>query len=188
RGAAHPRALDVIEVLGQAWRDEAGDAGDGDPRSALAWRQQVTRAARYLADREPVRVADLRRRVEHYRIHLEQAGLTGEELDRRLTRGVVLRGAFWNLIGVVLSLPLGLWGVPPHVVPYPWTSAVVRRLRRTAEEEATDKIAAGLLLYPLCWLAEGWLVRAVAGRPGLLLFLALLVPSGLFALSWGERL
>jgi glycerol-3-phosphate O-acyltransferase / dihydroxyacetone phosphate acyltransferase len=180
--------LDLVAVLEQAWRDEARDAGDGDPRSALAWRQQVTRAARYLAEREPALVADLRRRVERYRIHLEEAGLTGEELDRRLTPGVVLRGALWNLIGLVLSLPLALWGVLSHAIPYTLTGAVVRRLRRTAEEEATDKIAAGLLLYPLCWLAEGWLVRAVGNRLGLLLFLALLVPSGLFALSWGERL
>ena len=64
----------------------------------------------------------------------------------------------------------------------------MRRLRRTAEEEATDKIAAGLILYPLAWIGEGWLIWKAAGQPGLLLFLALLAPSGWLALSWGDRL
>ena len=180
--------LDLVMVLEEAWHDERPETADSDPRSALAWRQQVTRAARYLADREPMRVAELRRRVEHYRIRLDEAGLSSDELDGPLTRPVVLRAALRNLAGLTVALPLALWGILCHIVPYALTGAVVRRLRRTAEEEATDKIAAGLILYPLSWIGEGWLIWEAAGQPGLLLFLALLVPSGFLALSWGERL
>ena len=64
----------------------------------------------------------------------------------------------------------------------------MKRLGQTAEEEATDKMAVGLVIYPLLWAIEGWLVWRLAGRGALLLFVLLIVPSGLMALLWRERL
>jgi hypothetical protein len=64
----------------------------------------------------------------------------------------------------------------------------VRRLGRTSEEEATDKMAVGFVIHPLLWCIEGWLVWRLAGRGALLLFILLIVPSGLLALAWRERL
>jgi len=65
---------------------------------------------------------------------------------------------------------------------------VARLLDRTAEEEATDKIAAGLILYPLAWAAEAWCVLRFGGGWALVVFLAALLPTGFFALAWRERL
>ena len=49
-------------------------------------------------------------------------------------------------------------------------------------------MAVGLVIYPVLWVLEGWLVRSLAGRGALLLFVVLIVPSGLSALMWRERL
>jgi hypothetical protein len=68
------------------------------------------------------------------------------------------------------------------------TGQIVKRLGRTREEEATDKMAVGFVIYPLLWCIEAWLVRRLAGRVGLLLFVSLIAPSGLLALAWHERL
>jgi len=75
-----------------------------------------------------------------------------------------------------------------HAAPYWLTRAAVAAMRRTEEEEATDKMAAGLVLYPLCWAVEAWLVKRWAGVTALVLFLALLIPSALVALAWRDRL
>jgi hypothetical protein len=45
-----------------------------------------------------------------------------------------------------------------------------------------------VVLYPLAWIAEAWLLWRVGGAGWLALFLALLGPGGFFALSWSERL
>ena len=74
------------------------------------------------------------------------------------------------------------------MLPYALTRVAVAAMRRTEEEEATDKMAAGLVLYPLCWALEAWLVKRVAGLWVLVAFLLLLVPSALIALAWRERL
>ena len=87
-----------------------------------------------------------------------------------------------------LGLPLACWGIVSHAAPYWLTGQIVKRLGRTAEEEATDKMAVGLVIYPLLWAIEGWLSWRLAGRGALLVFALLIVPSGLLALVWRERL
>jgi hypothetical protein len=54
--------------------------------------------------------------------------------------------------------------------------------------EATYKLTAGVLLYPLAWMAEGWAAWRLGGGAALALFIAALAPSGFFALGWSERL
>ena len=58
----------------------------------------------------------------------------------------------------------------------------------TAEEEATDKIVGGSVIYPVVWAVEGWLVGRGAGLAAAIAFALLLIPSGLFALAWRDRL
>jgi hypothetical protein len=74
------------------------------------------------------------------------------------------------------------------MLPYHLTAAAVRLLPHTDEEDATDKIAAGLVLFPLAWLAEAYAVFAVGGGLALVIFLAALLPTGFFALAWRGRL
>jgi hypothetical protein len=44
------------------------------------------------------------------------------------------------------------------------------------------------VVFPLCWVAEGWLAWRLGGWALLGVFLITLIPSGLFALGWKERL
>ncbi|HEY5725333.1 MAG TPA: hypothetical protein VIX40_05205, partial [Methylomirabilota bacterium] len=50
------------------------------------------------------------------------------------------------------------------------------------------KLAAGVVMYPLAWIVEGWLLWRWGGGWLLALFAVLLIPGGFFALAWGERL
>jgi len=186
--------LGLLEVLERAWWEEAARRGERGPavgesaEQALAWKRQVMRAERYLSEREPQRVAELRRRVERYRVHLDEVGITSEQLGQPYSARLVLSYVATNALWLALGLPLACWGIACHAVPYWMTGQVVRRLGRTQEEEATDKMAAGLVVYPLLWGVEGWLVWRLAGLVALLAFVILAVPSGLLALVWRERL
>ena len=187
-------SLELLAVLERAWWEEAVRRGEPEPapgqarEQALAWKQRVMRAGRYLAAREPHRVAALRRKIEVYRSHLDEVGITSEQLGRPYTARLVVSYVATNVLWLALGLPLACWGIVSHAVPYWLTGQIVKRLGRTAEEEATDKMAVGLVIYPLLWVIEVWLVRSLAGRGALLLFVVLIVPSGLSALIWRERL
>ena len=182
--------LELLAVLERAWQEEGRGDGRpaGDPPAPLEWQREVMRVARRLEATMPDRVAEARRRVERYHAALEEVGLTGAQLGRPYTARLVLAYVAENVLWLALGLPLALWGLATHAAPYWLTGWLVRRLARTAEEEATDKIAVGLVLYPACWAVEAWLVRRLAGGAALVAFLVLLAPSGLLALAWRERL
>src|SRR6266849_5314281 len=80
--------LGLLAVLERAWWEEAARRGEPGPASdkiaeqGLAWKRRVMRAARYLGEREPQLVAELRRRVERYRGHLDEVGIASEQLGQ----------------------------------------------------------------------------------------------------------
>jgi glycerol-3-phosphate O-acyltransferase / dihydroxyacetone phosphate acyltransferase len=180
--------LELLGTLERAWRHERGESGRVGAEASLAWRREVMRTAGTLAERAPGRVAAFRRHLEGYAERLRESGLSDGQLGQRYTPRIVLRYTLSNALNLAVTLPLAFAGMIAHAVPYALTGLVARRLMDTAEEEATDKMAAGLVLYPLCWLVEGWLVWRWGGAGALAVFAIVLVPSGLVALAWRDRL
>jgi 1-acyl-sn-glycerol-3-phosphate acyltransferase len=178
------RLLRVAETL---WRGQA-PASAAEETERVAAIQQVARVHRELQRRAPERLAAIRHRVEAYSKDLEVLGGSDSELPGSYPPGVALRWAAREGFSLLLGMPLAILGMLLHAVPYWLTAGAVRALRRPAEEEATDKIVAGTLLYPLCWAMEGWVAWALGGGWGLAALLTLLLPTGFFALGWQERL
>jgi glycerol-3-phosphate O-acyltransferase/dihydroxyacetone phosphate acyltransferase len=178
------RLLRVAETL---WRGHA-PASAAEEAARVAAIQQVARVHRDLQQRAPERLAALRQHVEAYSKDLERLGASDVDIGRSYPPGVALRWAIREGLSLLLGLPLALLGVLLHAAPYWLTAAAVRALRRPAEEEATDKIVAGSLFYPLCWSVEGWVAWRLGDGWGLTALLAALLPTGFFALGWQERL
>jgi glycerol-3-phosphate O-acyltransferase/dihydroxyacetone phosphate acyltransferase len=174
------RLMRVAETL----RRGQAPASAAEETAAL---QQVARARRQLQALAPVRLAALHRHIEAYSMDLERLGGPDGEIPASYPAGTALRWALSEGVSLLLGLPLALLGMLLHAGPYWLTKVVVRALDRTAEEEATDKIVAGLLFYPLGWSVEGWAAWAWGGGWGLTALLAALLPSGFFALAWQER-
>jgi len=178
------RLLGVVETL---WYGEAA-ASAAEETARVTRMQQVAAAYRSLQQRAPERLTGLRRRVETYSKDMELVGVTERELSRSYPPGVALRWALREGLSLALGLPLALCGMALHAVPYSLTAGTVRALGRPAEEEATYKILAGTVFYPLWWSIEGWAAWALGGAWALGVLLAALLPTGFFALGWHERL
>jgi 1-acyl-sn-glycerol-3-phosphate acyltransferase len=181
------QTLRLVEHAERLWRQERS-AGDGDAAARADWRRRATRAYRHLIRHQPARLEALRGSMERYVKDVEAAGLGTAVGFRPPPAGVVLRYAARQLAALLGGLPLALWGLLSHLAPYWLTWAAVRLLRPEPDVEATYKLVAGLVLYPLAWIAEGWLLWRWGGSWLLAPFAVLLVPGGFFALAWGERL
>jgi glycerol-3-phosphate O-acyltransferase/dihydroxyacetone phosphate acyltransferase len=179
--------LELVHAAEAIWREEVPDAAR-EERDRAAWRQRAARAHRYLAEAEPARTAALRSRLERYVKDLELAGLTNRDLTEGYGASAVLRYALREGLALVLGLPLALWGLVNHIVPYQATALAVRALEPEPDVLATYKILAGLVVYPACWAFEGWTAWRLGGGRLLVVFLVSLLPTGFFALSWTERL
>ena len=178
--------LDLVHAAEAIWREEMPEVA-ADPAARITWRQRAARAHGHLAAVEPRRLGALRGRLERYVKDLELAGLSDRDLSRGYELRAVLRYALRNGLALGLGLPLALWGVVNHVLPYALTALAVRALRPPADVEATYKVVVGCALYPLGWALEGWTAWRLGGAWLLAIFLLSLLPTGFFALSWTER-
>jgi 1-acyl-sn-glycerol-3-phosphate acyltransferase len=179
--------LDLVLAAEAIWREEAPEVA-ADPLARTTWRQRAARAHAYLAAFEPARLSALRQRLERYVGELEGTGLTDRDLSQGYQLRAVLRYALRQGLALVLGLPLALWGVVNHIVPYGLTALVVRGMDPEADVESTYKVAVGLVVYPVCWVLEGWLIWRLGGGAVLAVFVFSLLPTGFFALSWTQRL
>ena len=179
--------LRLLKLVEELWRENDG-APPPDEAARVERLQRAMFLYRSLRESAPGRVAAFRGELEAFDAELEKAGLAAVHLSRAYSVVVVTRFALSEGLSLLLGAPLALCGLAAHVLPYQLTAAAVRLLPHTDEEEATDKIAAGLVLFPLAWFAEAYAVFAVGGGLALVIFLAALLPTGFFALAWRERL
>ncbi len=181
------QTLRLVEHAERLWR-ERRDGGPPDATARADWRRRATRAYRYLIHHDPTRLEALRGLVERYVKDVEAASLGTAVGLRPPGARVVLRYATRQLAILLGGLPLALWGLGSHAVPYWITWGAVKLLRPEPDVEATYKLVAGIVIFPLAWLAEGWLLWRWSGGWPLALFVVLLIPGGFFALAWSERL
>lgn len=177
--------LGLLEMAEGIWL-----APGGAPRASvdrIRWLQQAADFYARLQRHAPERLLAYVRRLRTFAADLSGAALTARELSepRSALRG--LRFAARQAFALCIGAPLAICGFLVHGLPYVLVDVAVRLIPHTEEEDATDKMAAGLVLYPLFWCLEGWLAWHYGRGLGLLAFLLLLVPSGFVALSWRAR-
>lgn len=180
--------LRLVEHAERLWREERDGSAPRDVAASAEWRRRATRAYRYLIQHDPAGLEILRGLVDRYVKDVAAARLGTAVGLRPPGARVVLRYAVRQLAILLGGLPLALCGLGSHAVPYWLTWAAVKLLRPEPDVEATYKLVAGVLIYPLAWIAEGWLLWRWGGGWPLALFVVLLGPGGFFALAWSERL
>jgi glycerol-3-phosphate O-acyltransferase / dihydroxyacetone phosphate acyltransferase len=180
--------LRLVEHAERLWRQERGGGAPRDAAASADWRRRATRAYRYLIQRDPAGLEILRGLVERYVKDVEAASLGTAVGLRAPGARVVLPYAMRQLAILLGGLPLALWGLATHAVPYWLTWVAAKLVRPEPDVEATYKLAAGVVIFPLAWIVEGWLLWRWGGGWLLVLFAVLVMPGGFFALAWGERL
>jgi Flp pilus assembly protein TadB len=177
--------LRLVGLAEELWQQEHAQPQARDEKARVEWLQAAMSRYRRLLDREPARIKAFRHQLEEYDQEQRRAGLGPAAPDRSYETPAA---AIKECLLLLLGSPLALAGIAAHAIPYRFTAWVVKKLDRTAEEEATDKIAAGFFFYPLAWAVEAWVVHRMGGGWATAAFLAALLPTGFFALAWRERL
>jgi glycerol-3-phosphate O-acyltransferase / dihydroxyacetone phosphate acyltransferase len=178
--------LRLARVLEAAWHEEA--PGEEAEPARAEFMQRLLRAYRYLRASNAARVERFRQDVERYANDRELAGLSERHLSRPIQAARAWRYAAREGVSLLVGLPFAIAGGLIHALPYKVTGLAVRAAGPDGDERATYIIAAAMILYPLAWVAEAWIVLHFLGAVALAVFLAVLLPSAFFALTWRERL
>jgi hypothetical protein len=192
------RSWDEARLIGRAAEIWARPALDVPRKARLAAHAEAQRAFvagyRRLAERHPERLAEVAEAVRRYDRLLHAAGLTDAQAASEYPLPPVARFLRRTLGTILVRLPLAALGIALNLVPY-HAVRLVAHFVRGADQKATWKVFASLVLYPLTWVAEaavaGWLVaRAAGGAAGVAAALVVLVAApgtGLLALRLHDR-
>ena len=122
----------------------------------------IVEAVEYFRVHDPERVADIWRRIQHYRALLTQWHVRDQEVGTRLQSGeahVRLRASGAAIAG----LPVFLYGAVVNALPYVVPRWLAHTFARKETDYATIRLLASVVAFPLGWGLETWLVWRIAG-------------------------
>jgi len=148
--------------------------------------QKIVAAIHYYDTHDPERLLSIRRRLDRYEIALRMLRLRDGALHQERGTWTLRRHLRSALLGL-LGFPLFLYGEVMNFLPYSLPRFLSRRLARKETDYATAKLLVIVVVLPLFYGLQTWLVWRVFGRAVGLLYGVSLPLSGLFALRyWAE--
>jgi glycerol-3-phosphate O-acyltransferase/dihydroxyacetone phosphate acyltransferase len=171
----------ALDLIGRA--DRIFRLGRGDLAAALETRKRFVAGYRWLCEHDPERLAHVQSRIERFEAELGAAKLEPKELVPPTFLGSVK-----TILTLLVLLPLALAGAIIHYPIYRLIGVAVARVHRDEELIATQKAVAGLLFYPLAWIASAALAWWRLGWPFALAVILILPLLGYVALRVFEQL
>ncbi|PYN79190.1 MAG: hypothetical protein DMD96_18825 [Candidatus Rokuibacteriota bacterium] len=134
----------------------------------------------YFKRRDPERVERIWQRIQSYRALLAEYRVKDEavraRLERTRPRQRIRRG--WEAI---VGFPFFVYGATVNFLPYWIPRWVARRMSRKETDYATWRFLTAMLVLPLCWGLETWIVARLAGGAAALVVALSLPVSGVVA-------
>jgi len=185
--ADHHEALRLVESADRL----LATAAKTEPDLAVHFdrRQRLLRGYTKLRSEAPERLGRLAGRILRYTAALKNANLTPELLPAGGYRAAtVARVAIKGLVTLLLLLPLALAGMITHFPAWLAVDTIAHGYAKNHPDGiATVKAIAGLLFYPLTWIALAWLASGQWGVAGALGALLVAPLAGWAAIIFVER-
>lgn len=113
--------------------------------------KRVNQSINHLAKTEPDRISEIEQLVYQLNWRTEQLRIRPDFLDRNYRAGMFMRQMLFSLIGLILGLPIFIYGFIHNILPYKLTDKIMPHLTKDPEYYAPIAILLGLALYPLIY-------------------------------------
>lgn len=186
------RALEEI-YLDRAWEVTA----PGEDRKGIAeeftWRKMIADCVNHFATHEPEKVRAIGGQVQRY-YRLARRMRVNNELLRHRPEQMMLP-SIWVKMGLfsVLGLPIALYGIINNYIPF--RLAKFAGMSNPYYRHHGDKtkisiygLLAGAVAFLVFYPIQGYLIWSFVGNPMATIYLLSLPPTGLFALTYAQRL
>jgi glycerol-3-phosphate O-acyltransferase / dihydroxyacetone phosphate acyltransferase len=179
------RLIAQVTTLIIGIRDQAGLDGEGQsPAERTALVRRIIDAYHWLEERDPIRCARLRIRLQDHLDDRRALGLGGVETalqKRREKRFGREDRSMLGPIGLVVTAPLALLGIAATILPYAVLRLALLLGRPRSYRIALIKLLGGGLLFGLWFASLIWTAWKAGGIGGGLAVGLSLVPLGVFA-------
>ncbi|GAA4018968.1 hypothetical protein GCM10022408_36130 [Hymenobacter fastidiosus] len=146
-------------------------------------------AVLYFEQHAPVRLTELRGKLNNYLLDLDRLRLTDKDLESGQGPGHRWTRATVSGINLGLGFPLYLYGLVNNYIPYILPSLIARRATKDLEFVAPIMMVTGMLTFGFWYAVQIGLVHHFTQSWGWTALYALsLAPAGFYALSYWNNL
>lgn len=132
--------------------------GRGRLSESVTFQRAFLEGYQDLRARHPEKVAAVVQAVREYDRLLHAAGLRDDQVGAAYPSSPVLRFVLRSLLRLLVHLPVAVVGTVLTWPVYRLVGEIVKRAIRSSDQIATYKVFGALILFPLTWILEGWLV------------------------------
>lgn len=140
----------------------------------------IVAAVQHFKERDPERVERIWQRIQEYKALLAQYRIKDHAVQSRLRVAPLRRRLGTSGLGF-LGFPIFAYGAVVNALPYFVPRWIARTLTTKETDYATARLLSGIVLFPLFWAVETWVVWRLTTFWIAALFLASLPFSGLLA-------
>lgn len=149
----------------------------------------IAESIRYFREKDPVRIAGLKKLILDYSLNLKKLGLKDQYLQLREKDSSLVSDLLSTVIFLLLGFPVYIWGVITNYLPYYIPAKVADKLTSEEEFRAPIMMTTGIFTFPVYYGLLIWGFYALEITwPYLLLIVIMLPVSGFFALYYWKRL
>ena len=126
-------------------------------------------------------------RIRSYASELHRLGVSPAEVHVPMETG---RAAFFvlrELELIVVGLPIALWGLLNHLLPFVLLRTISRRLSRDPDHWASNVVIPSLVVIPACYALQAGIASTILPWGSALIYVAVLPYAGLFFLLYRDR-
>lgn len=152
-----------------------------NPKEEFDLIKQIVKAVRYLEHQRPELFKKVQIKMINYLENLQKLGLS----DQMLLESKRWLGHFsTTLLLLIVGLPLYLFGLLNNYLPYILPSKIARWITSDITYRAPLMMSAGILLFPVFYGAQIWVVQYFFQQGWLTFMYAILLPLSGFFVLW----
>jgi 1-acyl-sn-glycerol-3-phosphate acyltransferase len=149
--------------------------------------KRLVEGIRYFNQQDPALVLEIRSKVEAYKNRLKRVRIQDELMHGIMNNKTTFRSFLVRVLLMIAAMPVGIWGALNHFLPYQISRWVSRKMASKETDYATVRIISGIILYPLFYAAQIWLVMKRFGWIPAIVYGATLPMLGAFAYYYWEK-
>lgn len=154
----------------------------------LTFNQMLVDGYHYFDKTRPARVKNLKGEIDNYLDMIHQSDLHPDIVGLKIGRFRALFYLLSNLVLFLLGLPLALYGILNHFVPYQIPRWTAKKQGALLEEIATIKLIIGIMVFPCFYILQTLGVFFLASPEWAALYFISLPLSGLFTMVYLDHM
>ena len=181
---------DRVKRVEEIFRDELKSELDPSLPAAgdtVVLSRSIADAAERLSEQDPEGMSAFWERVDDYVERLRLLHVRDKALRKGLGRLRWLASIGWGFLYGALALPIALYGLVNHFLPYVLAGALARRGAEGPEDVAPYKVYFGLPLFLVAYAVQGYFVWRWQGGVVAAAYLATLPFVGLWSIAFFRR-